>query len=186
MFLVLYVCSIGLSVAEKKGVPAVNGALGGGLMVATIVWCLGSISGAHLNPAVTISFLFTGKINPLATILYIGFQLLGAITGSYILNELVPDFAKASLSITSVHEKLNLTQAFGVEFIITFILVLTVFSCVDEERKDLNGSFPLSIGIAIIIGSLFGGPLTGKFYAYNLLYVLYSYSINRRIYESSS
>ena len=160
MFLVLYVCSIGLSVGGTQ-VPALNGAIGGGLMVATIIWCLGNISGAHLNPAITAAFLFTGKLNPLATVLYISFQLLGAITGSFILNGLVPDFAKSNLSVTQVSDLLHPSQGFGVEFIITFILVLTVFSCVDEQRKDLHGSFPLSIGIAIIIGGLFGGPLTG-------------------------
>jgi MIP family channel proteins len=161
MFLVLYVCGMGLRVVEKDGVPSINGAIGSGLIVSTIVWCLGNISGAHINPAVSIAFLFTGKMNPLATIFYIGFQLLGALTGSYILRDLVPEFALSNLSLTEIHPELSLQQAFGVEFIITFILILTVFSCVDENRNDIHGSFPLTIGLAIVVGSLFGGPFTG-------------------------
>ena len=47
-------------------------------------------------------------------------------------------------------------QGFSVEAIVTFILVLTVFACIDNNRKDLGGSFPLTIGFSIVVGSLFG------------------------------
>jgi len=82
--LTLYACSIGMPIAEQA-VPSLNGCLGGGLTLATLIWCLGNVSGGHFNPAVTISFLFTGKINPLLTILYVGAQLVGAITGASVL-----------------------------------------------------------------------------------------------------
>ena len=84
LVLTLYACSIGLPIAESN-VPSLNGCLGGGLTLGTLVWCLGNVSGGHFNPAVTIAFLFTGKINPLLTLFYIGAQLVGAITGASIL-----------------------------------------------------------------------------------------------------
>lgn len=146
MILVIYACSIGLPITEIDGVPSINGCLGGGLTLATLVWCFGSISGAHLNPAVSIAFLFTGKINPLVASFYIGSQLFGALSGAFVLDAIVPDFAKGTLSVTQLSSELTLAQGFGVEFIITFILVLTVYACVDKHRKDLNGSFPLQIG----------------------------------------
>lgn len=149
MFLVTYICSIGLKITEKEGVPLINGAIGNGLIVGTIVWGLGNISGAHLNPAVSIAFLLTGKINPLATLFYIGFQLLGALTGSHIIRSLAPDYAIGNLGATLIHPSLNTAQAFGIELVSTFILVLTVFSCVDSKRNDIHGSFPLQIGFAI-------------------------------------
>jgi hypothetical protein len=93
LLLTLYACSIGMPVAEKS-VPSINGCLGGGLTLATLVWGLGNISGGHLNPAVTIAFLFTGKINPLLTVMYVAAQLIGAITGASILNSVVPDYAR--------------------------------------------------------------------------------------------
>jgi len=161
MLLVIYACSIGLPIAEKNGVPSINGCLGGGLTLATLIWCLGNISGGHFNPAVTIAFLLCGKINPFISVFYVGFQMLGALTGAAVLKSVVPEFAMGTLSVTSVHKDLTLAQGFGIEFIITFILVLTVFSCVDSKRADLNGSFPLSIGFAVVVGGLFGGPFTG-------------------------
>jgi MIP family channel proteins len=131
------------------------------LTLASLVWVLGSISGGHLNPAVTISFLFTGKINPLMAFFYVGAQLCGSISGSFILINIAPEAARSNLSVTQVHPEINLIQAFGVELIITFILVFTIFSCVDARRKDLHGSFPLQIGLAVTVGGLFGGKFTG-------------------------
>ena len=160
MILTLYACSIGLPITEK-GVPSINGCLGGGITLATLIWILGSVSGGHFNPSVTIAFLFTGKINPLITMLYIGAQLVGALTGAYILFGLSPDFARGKLSVTEVHQDITLGQAYAVELIITFILVLTIFSCVDSRRNDLTGSFPLQIGLAVAVGGLFGGRFTG-------------------------
>lgn len=87
LILTLYACSIGLPIGESK-VPSLNGCLGGGLTLGTLVWCLGNVSGGHFNPAVTIAFLFTGKINPLLTLFYVGAQLVGAITGASILKVL--------------------------------------------------------------------------------------------------
>ena len=160
LILTLYACSIGMPIAEK-GVPSINGCLGGGLTLATLVWGLGNVSGGHLNPAVTIAFLFTGKINPILTVMYVIAQLVGALTGASILNSIVPESARGNLSITEVHPDVSLGQAFGIELIITFILVLTIFSCVDSRRSDLGGSFPLQIGFAVVVGGLFGGKFTG-------------------------
>lgn len=101
--------------------------MGGGLTLATLVWALGSISGGHLNPAVTIAFLLTGKTNPLLAALYILSQLVGAIAGAALLIQIAPLETAGKLSLTQVHPDITLVQAWGVETIITFILVLTVF-----------------------------------------------------------
>jgi len=161
LLLTLYACSIGLPIAEENGVPSINGCLGGGLTLASLVWVLGSISGGHLNPAVTIAFLFTGKTNPLLAVLYIFAQLLGAYAGAALLVSLAPVETAGKMSLTLVHADISLAQAWGVEAIITFILVITVFSCVDSKRKDIGGSFPLQIGLAVVVGGLFGGKFTG-------------------------
>ena len=95
------------------------------------------------------------------TVMYIGFQLAGSIVGSLILQNISPAEARGQLSVTLVHADINVIQAFVVELIITFVLVFTIFSCVDSRRKDLHGSFPLQIGLAVAVGGLFGGPFTG-------------------------
>lgn len=95
--------------------------------MATLVWVLGSISGGHLNPAVTIAFLFTGKTSFLLAILYVVAQLVGALAGASLLTSLAPLETTGSLSVTQVHKDITLAQAWGVETIITFVLVITIF-----------------------------------------------------------
>ncbi len=53
------------------------------------------------------------------------------------------------MGVTSVHELLNPTQAFGVEFFSTFSLVLVVFGVCDANRTDIKGSGPLAIGLTV-------------------------------------
>ena len=103
--------------------------------------------------------------------MYVGAQLVGAIAGSFILLSVAPESARGKLSVTEVSSEINLAQAFGVEVIITFILVLTIFSCVDARRKDLHGSFPLQIGLAVVVGGLFGGRFTGGL-KNNIIFIL--------------
>jgi aquaporin-4 len=51
-------------------------------------------------------------------------------------------------------------QAFGIEFMITFVLVFTVFASVDNRRTDLNGSTPLTIGFSVALCHLFAVSLS--------------------------
>lgn len=142
-----------------------KGCLGGGLTLATLIWCMGNVSGGHFNPSVTIAFFFTGKINPLLTLIYIVSQLVGAYMGALILSGFVfnqnENVSLILNTVTTLHPDIHLVQGLAVEIIITFILVLTIFSCVDSSRKDIAGSFPLQIGFAVVIGGLFGGKFTG-------------------------
>ena len=64
--------------------------------------------------------------------------------------------APMQIGLTTLGNSVTAFQGFGVECIITFILVLTIFACIDKKRKDLGGSFPLTIGFAITVGALFG------------------------------
>ena len=61
-----------------------------------------------------------------------------------------------NLGMTLLNENITQTQGFLVELIITFILVFTIFASIDSKRKDLGGSFPLSISFALVASALFG------------------------------
>lgn len=61
-----------------------------------------------------------------------------------------------NLGMTLLSDKITPSQGFLVEVIITFILVFTIFACIDSKRKDLGGSFPLTIAFALVVGALFG------------------------------
>lgn len=60
-----------------------------------------------------------------------------------------------SIGVTLLHKDLTHAQGVGIEMIMTFILVLTIFACLDTHRKDISGSFPLTIGLALTACSFF-------------------------------
>ena len=154
--LTLVVCGLGLQLRNEQPTPSLNGALGGGLTLATMIWCTNCISGGNLNPAISIVLVFTNDLDLLRGIFYVIFQLLGALAGAATLNALVPSYAQSQISLTLVAKDVSLLKAFSVELIITFLLALTVLACIDKKRKDLGGSFPLAIGLSVTAGALFG------------------------------
>ena len=69
------------------------------------------------------------------------------------------------IGVTLLHKDITQTQGVFVEIFITFILLMCVFACLDKRRNDLNGSFPLTIGLAVTVGALFGvRKLDANFY----------------------
>ncbi|CAF0840691.1 unnamed protein product [Rotaria sordida] len=160
MLLVLICSSIGLSITSQS-IPAMHGAITSGLTVATIIVGFGHTSGAHINPAVTITFLVACEIDFLRALCYIGMQLLGAICGSSLVRLIIPQHAQGNLGMTIITEGISISQACMIEFIITFVLCYTVHAICDKRRDDIGGSKALAVGLAVIIGCLFGGPYTG-------------------------
>jgi MIP family channel proteins len=160
MLLTLICTSTGLPIATKS-VPNLHGALVAGFIIATVVVGFGHISGAHINPAVTVSFLVACEIDVIRAFCYIGMQLLGAISGSCLLRFLAPSHAQGNLGLNTITEGVTISQAIVVESIITFILCNTVHAICDKNREDIGGSKALAVGLSIIVGCLFGGPYTG-------------------------
>ncbi len=129
--------------------------LGFGLAAATLVQCVGHISGAHLNPAVTLAMLVTRNVTPLRAACYTLAQLCGGIAGAAILYGVTPHDATAGrMGVTWVHPDLGLGQAFGVEFMATFVVVFTVFANLEPKRSHM-GSRSLSIGLSVVLAHLF-------------------------------
>lgn len=132
-----------------------------GLSIATMVQSFGHISGGHINPAVTVAMLVTGKLSLAKAIFYIAGQCLGAVTGAGILHWVTPPAVRGSFGVTTVNSAISLGHGFLVELLITFELVFTVFATCDPKRSDLGGSAALAIGLAVAIGHLFAIPYTG-------------------------
>lgn len=163
LLLVLIVCALGVKLDSGVVVPSIVGAFGGALTVSTMIWFSNSISGGNVNPAITIALLLTNELNYLRGVCYIIAQLLGALCGFKILMTLLPSDLEgiSQIGLTLVNPKIPIVTAFGVEFIITFLLTFTAFASIDKKRKDLGGSYPLSIGLSVFIGAMFGGAYTG-------------------------
>ncbi|XP_002736465.2 aquaporin AQPAe.a-like [Saccoglossus kowalevskii] len=131
-----------------------------GFAIATLVHCFGEVSGGHINPAVTLSMLCTLNIGIFRAFFYMIGQCVGAIGGAALLLAITPEEYRGNLGVTLVNDSITAAQGFGMEFMLTFILVFTIFSTVDPKRH-VTGSQPIAIGLAIIIDHLIGISFTG-------------------------
>jgi len=163
MILVLLAC--GACTQHGKELDVVRIALAFGLTVATMAQSIGHISGCHINPGVTAGLMVGRKIGLIKGLLYIVVQSLGAIVGAALLMVLTGQESSESPSIGAVglNATVSAGAGFGIEFFITFVLVLVVYAAAADEDNagSVKGSAPLAIGFAISIGHLFAVPLTG-------------------------
>lgn len=141
------------------GIVAVAAAHGIALMV--IVYALGSISGAHVNPAVTIGLAATGKVGWDRAIYYIVAQLLGAAAAAFLLAYVVGPSGEAGGLGATVGSLTNAdaVKTIVVEAVLTFFLVTAVYaSGVLGKNGNMAGA---AIGLVLTMDILMGGSLTG-------------------------
>ena len=138
--------------------------LGHGAVVGLMVYAFGHISGAHINPAVTIPMMITKKISVQDGIGYIIFQLIGAVVAAFSLKAILPEIgAKVNFGTQGgPSELLNSSIASGiaVEIILTFFLVTVIFLTA-VHKKAAAGIHGISIGGIVFLLHLVGVPLTG-------------------------
>lgn len=134
-------------VAESIALPGIGipTVLVAGLILGTMVYTIGGISGAHINPAVTISLLSVGKIKIDQAIMYIAAQLVGGALALYCQMNHYP--VSVSVAIT------NLPLAVMSEMAGAFILVWGVSSVVNGKVQDAASG--LTIGSSLTIGAMF-------------------------------
>jgi MIP family channel proteins len=127
-----------------------------------MIYALGHISGTHINPAVTVAMLLSGKIEAAVAGTYVLAQLVGAVVAGGILKLVSPEQValQTHLGTTSLAAHLSAPEGVLIEAVLTFLLVLTIFGVAVDERgnKSLAG---VAIGLVITLDILMGGPLTG-------------------------
>lgn len=135
-----------------------------GGIIAVMVYAFGSVSGAHINPAVTIPMIITKNISAKLGAMYIGAQIVGAVLGSATIAVILPDLAEsvAYAGHTGPSDIINnsIASGFLVEVVLTFFLVLTIFMVV-LHKKAAQGWAGFSIGLIVVLIHLVGVPLTG-------------------------
>ena len=138
-------------------------ALAHGLAIGIMVSALGHVSGGHFNPAVTIGFWVTKRINTLDVIGYWAAQLVGAIAAAYVLKAIVPDDAwrAVALGTPALARDFRVLDGMILEGVMTFFLVLVVFATAVDEKGAWRAISGFGIGLTITMGILTGGPLTG-------------------------
>ncbi|XP_046895278.1 aquaporin-4 [Hypomesus transpacificus] len=136
-------------------------ALAGGMVAVALGHCFGEISGAQVNPAVTLSLLATRKLDLLRALVYIGAQCVGASLAAGALYLALPLKSTAECFVSKVPMELNAAQALGMEVLSTFQLVFTVFSVEDQRRRENMEPGNLAIGFSVSAGVLMAGRFSG-------------------------
>jgi aquaporin NIP len=127
-----------------------------GLIVMAMIYALGNISGAHLNPAVTIAFTIAKRFPVKQLLPYIISQIAGALLASLILRVLFP----ANQFLGSTIPQGSDWQSFVLELILTFFLMLVIINVATGSKEQ--GMFAgLAIGSTVLLEAMFAGPICG-------------------------
>ena len=136
-------------------------ALAHGLTIAVMASATAAVSGGHLNPAVTIGALATGKIDGPNAVGYVISQCLGGIVAAAMLKLCLPVAALESVKMGTPALGDGITVGMGllVEIVLTFFLVFVIFGTAIDSRAPQVGA--LFIGLTVTLDILIGGPITG-------------------------
>jgi MIP family channel proteins len=138
-------------------------ALAFGLTLAVVVAAIGHVSGAHVNPAVTLGMAAAKKFPWNYAPLYIGAQLMGAVLAAlatWVTFGGAGARSEAKLAATYPAQGVGDLQAFLVEILITFILVFVVMAVATDGRAPAAIA-PIAVGFALAVGVFIAGPVTG-------------------------
>ena len=127
-----------------------------GLIVAAMIFTFGSISGAHINPAVTLAFTITRRLRWTVALCYIPAQLAGGILASLTLYYLLGPTASMGATLPAG----SVAQSLGLEIVLTFILMAIIMS-LSLEPRIAGPVAALAIGGTVGLEAIFAGPISG-------------------------
>lgn len=154
---------VGSFAVAATGIPqssanVVVPALAHGLVLVGIIFAYGHISGAHFNPAVTVGLLVGRKIDPISAVAYIITQFVGGIVAAVVLSALLPD--RFNFGVTKgMLTDTNVWQAAGIEAILAFLLVSTIYQAAVYGKAGNNA--PIAIGFTLAALICATGMFTG-------------------------
>jgi aquaporin Z len=137
-------------------------ALAHGLAIGVMASAVGHISGGHFNPAVTLGFLVTRRIEPLLAGVYWVAQFLGAVIAAALLAWLLPSSSvdAVKLGVPQIAQ-VGAGEGLVIEIILTFFLVWVIFATAADPRGTFRSIAGLAIGFTITLDIFIGGPYTG-------------------------
>lgn len=128
-----------------------------GLVIMVMVYATGHLSGAHINPAVTIAFALTRHFPAREAAAYIGAQVAGATIGALTLLAVWPD---KPASLGAAVPSVGVGSALTYEMILTALLMFVILAVATDTRA-VGAAAAIAIGGTIGLDALFGGPVTG-------------------------
>jgi aquaporin TIP len=163
-FALIFVGAGSIATATAIHDPSLVGvALAHGLTIAVMVSAVGHISGGHFNPAVTLGFLVTRRMQPALALLYWVTQFAAGAFAALLLRWIFPGnlVSAVKLGAPVLNSHIAPLPGLVVEVILTFFLVWVVFACAADPRGTFKAIAGLAIGLTITLDILIGGPLTG-------------------------
>jgi aquaporin NIP len=140
------------------------GALGGigvsatfGLIIMAMIYATGHLSGAHINPAVTIAFTLTRHFSPRDALAYVAAQLAGATVGAF---ALLAAWSDKPAHLGSTLPTVSTGTALLYEILLTAFLMFVIVAVATDTRA-VGAAAALAIGGTVGLDALFGGPITG-------------------------
>ncbi len=127
-----------------------------GLVVLAMIYAVGDISGAHLNPAVTIGFFAARRLGGPQVLPYVASQITGALVASGLLRLLFPEHATLGATLPAGSG----AQSFVFEVVLTAILMFVILS-VSTGSKERGITAGIVVGSVIALEALFAGPISG-------------------------
>jgi aquaporin Z len=155
----LVFCGTGAIIINEQtsgAVTHVGIAITFGLIIMSMIYAFGEVSGAHFNPAVSIAFTAAKLFKPSLLLPYILSQVAGAIVASLVLKFLFPMNQLLGITLPAGSDM----QSFILELILTFFL-MTVILSVSQGSKEQGMFAGLAIGATVLLDAMFGGPISG-------------------------
>jgi aquaporin TIP len=145
----------------NSGIGLLGIALAHAVVLSVMITATMTISGGHLNPAVTIGLLVTRRIDFRSAVAYVLTQLAAACVAAYLVRFLLPPAAvrNAMVGVPIIAGSVTLSQAIGLELVLTFFLMCAVYGTAVSPDAPRVGGF--GIGLVLLFDILVGGPLTG-------------------------
>lgn len=149
-----------LTKSGGQGIGLLGISIAFGFVVIAVVYSFGYISGAHINPAVTISLIASKRVEPKEGFMYIVMQLAGAVVGGLLLKFFFPEAIAISYGSCSLGAGVTVAQAIVMEIVITFLLVFVVYATVIDKRAN-SALAGVAIGLVVLFGVMVGGTISG-------------------------
>ncbi|MEM6298389.1 MAG: aquaporin [Bacteroidota bacterium] len=126
-----------------------------GFIVTVMIYSLGFVSGAHINPAVSLAFAAVGKFKKQLLLGYVLAQLAGAVLASLTLFALFPEHDSLGMTLPAG----NWQQSFILEIILSYLLMFVILFV--SQNESVNQFTGIAVGMTVLLEALFAGPITG-------------------------
>jgi len=157
-FVLVFAGTGAIVINETTGgtITQVGIALTFGLVVLAMIYTVGDISGAHLNPAVSFGFFVAGRFSLRELAPYVGSQCAGALAASAMLRILFPQNTKLGMTLPAGSEM----QSLILELILTAVLMFVILG-VSTGAREKGITAGIVVGAVIGLEAMFAGPISG-------------------------